>query len=93
MRTVSICAEQELYVAYANLFAESSHGSSVLELLEMLLGSSATALTLSDDLDLTLIGSGGQVHLQDLGADRKLQEGEESTGLDDNGLKTIAKHV
>jgi hypothetical protein len=82
-------------MGYANLLVESSQGGSVFELLEILLGSSAAALALGDNLNSTLVDSGGQVHLQNLGADRtrKLQERERCTRLDDNGLKTIVKHV
>jgi hypothetical protein len=82
-------------MGYANLLVESSQGGSVFELLKILLGSSAAALALGDDLNSTLVDSGGQVHLQNLGADRtgKLQEGEGSARLDDDGLKTIVKHV
>jgi hypothetical protein len=82
-------------MANANLFVESRQGSSVLEFLEILLGSSTATLTLGNDLDSTLVDSGCQVHLHDLGADgtRKLQEEKGSAGLDDNGLETIVEHV
>lgn len=67
----------------------------MLEFLEILLGSSTATLTLGNDLDSALFGGRGQVHLQDLGADRtrKLQERERCTGLDDNGLKAVLEHV
>jgi hypothetical protein len=78
----------------ADLLFESSHSSSVLELLQVVLSSGTAVLAVGDDLDSAL-GGRGQVHLQDLVADGtgKLQERKRCTRLDDNGLKTIVKHV
>ena len=79
----------------AHLLVESSHSSSVLELLQVVLSSGTVVLAVGDNLDSTLVGGRGQVHLQDLGADRtrQLQERERCTRLDDNGLETMVKHV
>jgi hypothetical protein len=66
----------------------------VLELLQVVLSSGTAALVVGDDLDSAL-GGRSQVHPQDLVADGtgKLQERKRCTRHDDNGLKTIAKHV
>jgi hypothetical protein len=79
----------------AYLLVESSHSSSVLELLQVVLSSGTAVLAVGGDHDSALVGGRGQVYLQDLGADRtrKLQERERCTRLDDNGLETIVKHV
>lgn len=67
------------------MWSATRHSSSVLELLEILLGSGTATLALGDDLDSTLVGSGGQVYLRDLGADvpRKLQGREGCARLDE----------
>jgi hypothetical protein len=58
----------------------------------VVLGSHAATLALSDRLNSTLVGSTNQVESEDSGAqvDRKCQEREWSTRLDDDSLKTVA---
>ena len=81
-------------MGYANLLVQNSDGSSVLELLHVVL-SSGTAVLAVGDLDSTLVGRRSKAVLDDSGAKvtRELQERERSTRLDNNGLETIVKHV
>lgn len=89
-----MCGKQGLWTEYAHLLVEGSDGGSVLELLDVILGLGSATLALSSDLDLALVGSRGQDHLEDLGTDdaRELQEWEGWARFDDNGLETVLKH-
>jgi hypothetical protein len=75
----------------ADLLVESSHGGSVLELLEVVLGSDTFTLVLSDELNSTLVGSRSQVESEDSGAEvgRKFQERERRARLDDDSLEAV----
>jgi hypothetical protein len=92
---ISRCNKEGPCVGSANLLVEGSHGGSVLGLLEVVLGSDASALALSDELDSALVGSRSQVESEDSGAKvgRKPQEREGSAGLDDNSLQAVVQHV
>ena len=80
---------------YAHLLVESSHCSSVLGLLHVVLGLDKSTLALGNELNPTLVGCGGEVELQNASAEvsRQLQERERSAGLDDDGLQAILEHV
>lgn len=95
MFVISPCDKSCEWEGYAHLLVQSNHGGSVLEFLGVVLGSSAASLAVGDDLDSTLVAGRGEVHLEDLSTDvaGKLQEREGWARLDDDGLKTILKHV
>ena len=83
-------------MGHANLLVESGDGSSVLELLDVVLCSRDTVFAFGDDLDsAALVGRTGEVQVDDSGTQvlGELQEWEGSTRLDDNGLEAVLEHA